>query len=285
LHGYVFPDHAEFALDATNANGAVYPLHIGIPSPDAFASINLPAKYRNGRIFFCKCGGSVAAHKQRWDNCSEPLGRTSHKGALQVEHEPINSKFFPQLIRKFGASEELIIAENSALMMYLHRELDEFERGRRSEMIVNSLIDYPIEVIGRGWDHINFGSNSRWISKGISYQEVVNLMPHYLGILNTIPLVDESVHDRVFFGLGCVTAILTDRNTFALNNLDKLSEHHFDYQISLIQSAANNLLLASDRAIDITIETRKFLFDDYSMSQTARVMSEICSKEIVSLNK
>jgi hypothetical protein len=118
------------------------------------------------------------------------------------------------------------ISDEIGLTHILHRMLDKVYRNYASEQVVNSLKDYPLKIIGRGWDKFK---NKR--NKNHEYLEFDSLAKggfqfySSYGIIDITPAVD-SFHDRMFNALshkgGFISNSLLSHTTLLSNEYDSL---------------------------------------------------------------
>ena len=59
---------------------------------------------------------------------------------------------------------------------------------------------------------------------------MIDQLPRYVGSLSINPLVEESVHDRVFFALAAGVVPVTDGNAFTDENMPALEAYRFSFQ-------------------------------------------------------
>jgi hypothetical protein len=94
-------------------------------------------------------------------------------------------------------------------------------------------------------------------------------MPHYLGCLSLNPLVDQSVHDRVFFAVAAGVVPLSDSNAFSQAHMPMLEPYSFDFNRVRIVQAADALLSHPGDALERTEATWQALTPDFTMRRAA----------------
>ncbi|HEY1414119.1 MAG TPA: hypothetical protein VGF36_18380, partial [Rhodopila sp.] len=88
--------------------------------------------------------------------------------------------------------------------------------------------------------------------------------------LSINPLVEESVHDRVFFALAAGVAPISDGNGFARANLPRLEPYRFVFTGDRIEQAVEAVLANPDDAIARTEESWQALAEPFGMRRAAR---------------
>jgi hypothetical protein len=142
-------------------------------------------------------------------------------------------------------------------------------------MVMKSLKSYPVDVYGGGWDHINWDQATAQYKGSISFPDYIAKLPNYLGCLSLNPLVQDSVHDRVFFGIAAGVPPIHNNNRFSIKNLSKLRSLGFNLSEESIQMAADNLLSNRSDAIEATVLARNELGEKYSMHTAMTQMLHI----------
>jgi hypothetical protein len=270
LHGYVFPDHARYNIRHLKPNGAAFAVHMGIPTRTLFPLAPLPPAERNGRIMFTKSGADINKIEATWRGYSADLRQIVFAAAEEL-FPRTTADFLPTLQRiaePFG----LFLDGNSRLALLLIRELDGYIRFKRANLVMTTVLRYPVDVFGSGWDHINFGSTHARFLGATTWHSMIEQLPRYTGCLSTNPLIDESVHDRVFFALAAGVAPIGDENAFARTNMPLLEPYRFNFTPERIEQAVQAVLAAPAQAIARTDDTWAALTTPFGLRRSAQQM-------------
>ena len=268
LHGYVFPDHAHYNIQHLNPNGAAFGVHIGIPPRSTFATGPLPVSQRNGRLVFTKSGQDTNAIEARWRSHPEILRQILFDGTEALLHH--NTSAFVPVLQPIAERQGLLLHGNSELMLLLIRELDAYVRFRRGNLLMEALLDYPVDVFGTGWDHFAGAGRRAVFHRPVGWQTAIQEMPRYLGCLSINPLVDLSVHDRVFFALAAGVPPLSDSNGFSRANMPELEQYAFDFGRDRICAAVEAVIADPEAAVARTEATYQSMQQAFSMRHAAQ---------------
>jgi hypothetical protein len=272
LHGYVFPDHARYNIRHLNPNGMAFSVHIGMPPRGLFPRVPLPLGERNGRIIFSKSGGDTNAIEATWRTRVPAVRQILFDAAEALFHS--STEDFVPVLQRVAEPRGLLLDGNNELTLALLRELDFYIRYRRGNLVMQTLLDYPVDVFGTGWDHIPW-TGARAVFHGpITWRAAVEQLPHFLGCLSINPLVEQSVHDRVFFALAACVAPVTDGNTFSRANMPGLEPYYFDFTRERIAQAADALLADPAEALARTEAAWQALTPDFTMRRAAEQIVE-----------
>ena len=109
------------------------------------------------------------------------------------------------------------------------REVDAYIRFKRANLVMNAILRYPVDVFGTGWDHVNWDGAAAQCHGAMTWRTMIDQLPRYVGSLSINPLVEESVHDRVFFALAAGVVPVTDGNAFTDENMPALESYRFSF--------------------------------------------------------
>lgn len=269
LHGYVFPDHAQYNIRYLNPNGMAFAVHMGMPPRHIFHGAPLPLAARNGRIIFTKSGKDSNAIAAEWQDRLPPLREILHAAAEELLHRD-TSAFVP-ILQRIAEPHGLLLAADGELMLSLIRELDDYIRFRRGDMVVQTLLDFPVDVFGTSWDHIprDQARSARFHAPLPWHSAAVERLPRYLGALSINPLAEQTVHDRVFFAIAAGVTPLSDDNAFVRTRMPSLRPYCFDFTPERVAAAADALLSDPGEALARTEAAWQALARDVTMRRAA----------------
>jgi hypothetical protein len=267
LHGYVFPDHAHYNIRHLNPNGMAFGVHVGMPPRSLFSGAPLPPAQRNGRIIFSKSGADTNAIEANWRERPPVLRQIMFDAAEELFHRSTGD--FVPVLQRVGEKQGLLLDGNNELTLSLIRELDAYIRYRRGNLVMRSLLGHPVDVFGTGWDHIAWAGARAEFRGALDWRNALQQLPPYLGCLSINPLVEQSVHDRVFFALAAGVAPVTDGNAFSRAHMPGLERYCFDFTAERIVQAADALLADPAEALERTEAAWQALTPDFTMRRAA----------------
>ena len=272
IHGYVFPDHARYNIRHLRPNGVAFAVHLGIPPRSVFAGAPLPLPSRNGRIMFTKSGYDINKIEATWRGYDPTLQRIIFPAA-ETLYTCSTADFLPTL-QRISEPYGMFLDGDSRLTLLLVREIDNYVRFKRAACVVETLRRYPVDVFGAGWDHVDrmdkTGSPGSLEFHGpMNWQETMQRLPHYMACVSTNPLIEESIHDRVFFALAASVVPISDGNSFARRSMPGLQPYMFTFSRKGIEQAIEAVLTQPTEALAQTEEAWNALARPFSMRQAA----------------
>ena len=263
LHGYVFPDHAHYNIEYLNPTGVAYTAHLAMPQRRCFTDAPLPLARRNGRLLFLKSGQDTNVIEARWRR-TVPLCRDIMFEAAEALFHATTRDFAPA-IRAIGERHGLVLHPSNAIALDLIHEVDAYIRFKRANMVVQAMRDYPVDVQGVGWDWFSWdGAKARYLGPA-PCAATMAILPAYLGALSINPLVDLSVHDRVFHAIAAGVAPCSDSNAFSRAELPALEPYAFRFTPESVTQAVDALLSDPQAALDATELTYQALQPRYTL--------------------
>jgi len=276
LHGYVFPDHAKYANEFFNANGMTFQSHLGAPKKVEIENIGKVQTVRNNRILFTKSGTDISAIEARWQSFPHITKSILFSAKEELLYKSTEDAF--SVIQNFASEQNIYLSPTNSFLLSLMQELDAYVRGWRTNLVMQSLMDFPIDVYGKSWDHVNWSDARGAKYKGpIELQSNLRILPEYLGCLSINPFIQDSTHDRVFYSIAENVVPISDGNRFSKNKMPQLDKYSFQFDRESIVSSVENLLGNPTEALERTELTRLALEQEFSLSHAAHQILEYIS--------
>lgn len=277
IQAYVFPDHADYAIAHLKPPGPAVAVHLGIPPRSLFPHAPLPLQGRNGRIMFTKSGHDTNTIEATWRTFAPDAQAIVFAAAEALFHSP-TAAFLPAL-QQIAAERGILLhgTQRSALLMI--QEIDKYIRFRRANLIMKTVLRFPVDVFGSGWDHIDWSGARARFHGPVSWRATISLLPHYVGCLSTNPLVEDSVHDRTFFALSAGVVPVADSNRFSRTHMPALEPYTFSFSREPIEQAVEALLDSPPEALARTEATWQALAAPFGTRRAAEQIVRLARQE------
>lgn len=222
VNTYSFAEHRDFYMRhlQTRGYGALTP-SAQLDALDE-AQLDFAAK-RGGKIVFLKNGNDPEGLRQAWRArlpasvadmllamSEELLARLPDRGADDVES---------LVVRHFNGL-GLDIARRTKFVAFYLAQMDDFLRRVKSDMITRALLDFPIEVHGECWEHIDFSGRRASLIPFGDYTRSKQLITEALAVLDMAPNTQHQPHERF---LRCAS-----RHTLCLTNRIEVLEREYE---------------------------------------------------------
>jgi hypothetical protein len=279
LHGYVFPDHARYNIQHLSPNGSAFAIHLGIPSRNVFPEAPLPPAKRNSRIMFTKSGADINKIEALWRGYAPGPQRIVFAAAEELFARS-TADFLPTL-QRIAVPLGLFVGGNNQLALLLIREVDAYIRYKRANLVMNAILRYPVDVFGTGWDHVNWDGAAAQCRGAMTWRTMIDQLPRYVGSLSINPLVEESVHDRVFFALAAGVVPVTDGNAFTDETMPALESYRFSFNRQRIEQAVEAALAAPADALVRVEDTWRALAKPFGMRRSAQQIAQFAALHLL----
>jgi hypothetical protein len=146
------------------------------------------------------------------------------------------------------------------LVCFLVAQLDDYLRRIKSTMIAEALLNLPVIIRGRNWEHVSFEGKAATYDPESGSAETVALIDHSPAVIDMSPNTVHSPHDRICRAVGRNTAFLTNSQEYFDSTLGALAPKcTFSFELEAIQSMVEHFVLHPKDAIDLGVEQSKLL--------------------------
>jgi hypothetical protein len=203
------------------------------------------------------------------------LSHIAFAAAEELMHRP--TRDFLPVLQRIAEGRGLFLDGGSAVALMLIGELDAYIRYRRAEMVVRGVLELPVDVFGAGWNHIPWDTGRARYHGPLGWRAMIEMLPAYSGCLSINPLVDESVHDRVFFALAAGVPPISDSNAFSHANMAGLEPYTFGFTGDAVRQAAEAALADPAQALTRTEEAFDALSVPFGLRRSAMQIVQFVS--------
>ncbi len=243
---YIFAEHARFSREHVRPPNLVTTLHYGTPD---LASPIPPSMQGDPRVVFPKSGGDPAALEEIWRRV--PLAGPILRDLADEVGVGNCPTFLPAAIR-VAAAHGVELEPYGKLGRFLVAQIDDYVRRRKSTMIARALLPFPVDIYGRGWDHVMGNGVGRARFHGpVAFDVVESAIAAAAATVTMNPNVDSTAHDRFFLSLGAGKLPISDANGFTVENFPALADYGFSFTPEAIASALDRFYTKPREAIDL----------------------------------
>lgn len=208
---YGFKEHLDFRKTLGNVHGTV------AYGTSSILELNRPLvdikTKRNGNLTFLKNNFSHHDIYEKWklnssEMVSEFLFDTS--ALLRSSFNNVSHSDIVTEVDNFIKSLNIFGNATHKLRLYLIRELDIYIRAYKANYLADILLDYPVQIHGSGWKHLDLYNKKGSIFSVVDYKKSEDHINNSLAQLSLSPNTIDSWHDRVLRSLGAKTLCLSN---------------------------------------------------------------------------
>ncbi len=165
---------------------------------------------RQHRMVFVKTGCDPARHRATWAHLP-PRFRTvveeTSAAALQRGVGDISGLLLDCL-----AQHDLFVETRPDILFGLMSAVDVYVRDVRSTALVRAVLDLPVDIIGRGWEHLAGDTTHARFHSPVDAATLPGLYADTQFLLNTMPNFSSGTHERVLSGFAAKCCVVTNEN-------------------------------------------------------------------------
>jgi hypothetical protein len=98
--------------------------------------------------------------------------------------------------------------------LFLVAQLDDYLRRIKSTLIAQTLADFPVQIRGFNWEHVDFSGKSATYVPGGDYKQSRTEIIASLGLVDMSPNTQLAPHDRALRAFGLCTLCVTNEQRF-----------------------------------------------------------------------
>ena len=178
---------------------------------------------RPRRMLFVKTGHAPSLHRSRWLGLPPRFRAVLEDTAAAVLQQGVGD--ITDTMLACLDHHNLYLEQRPDVLFGLMREVDVYVRDARSTAMVHALLDLPVDIIGRGWDHVErLGGKARF-HKAVDAATLPKLYSETQFLVNTMPNFSTRTHERVLHGFAAKSCVVTNENQDMRQRFGKLPSY------------------------------------------------------------
>jgi len=250
---YGFAEHRDFYSRhmQTQAYGAVVPLQPIDPLEPS--QLDFKAK-ESGKIVFLKNGNDPEALRRNWH---ARLPASVARILMEMSEDLLSTLAsertwrIEELVVSHFADLGVSVADRVKFLAFYIAQLDDYLRRIKSNMIAESLLDFPIEVHGECWEHLDFAGRKATLVPFGDYARSKQLIADGLCVLDMAPNTHSVPHERFMRCASRYTLCLTNRIDFLEQTFAPFGQPLFDFTPDSIRESVSAVLDDPARHVEI----------------------------------
>jgi hypothetical protein len=238
-----------------------------------------------GKLVFHKTGGNPSEKFEQWKQQFSPIICKLLKNMCEsltpkcMDGSTILAgNLVSDFLKDKGISERI----SPKLFHHLVSQLDDYSRRVKFNLITNSLLDFPVIIQGRSWDHIDFSNKKAVCLPAINYEKSTDAFLNQFGVIDISPNTSSLPHDRVYRAAGSYTLCITNKQTWFTNKFAGFEQLTYEFNKESIQETVNNVLKNPEESQDMAIAFGEHFRRVWTEEKSVEQLVEIA--ELASLN-
>jgi hypothetical protein len=238
------------------------------------------SRRRNGKLVFLKNGNDPAELRRLW---SERLPSSISSMLFDLADDLSVRALKPGTLRigdvvgDYLESRGIVAESLGPLVLFFSAQMDDYLRRVKSALIATALLDFPVIIQGKCWEHIDFAGRRALYIQGADYSATQEVFANELGIIDMSANVDSWPHDRVQRAAGSFALCLTNKQGWLRDQFTTLQDLTFDFSKESIQTCIANVLARPDNFLDLAVEFGQRFRQVYSAESFSRHVLEMAT--------
>ena len=276
---YGFPEHYSLRKRLPHIRGLLGTIPPVVLDPVQKSEIDFAAKER-GRIVFLKNGNDPQELLALWRQAlpdSLFVMITDMASELVRDMEGTFSTDIDALVTTFFLDKGLDIEWHPTLRLFFLAQLDDYLRRVKSTFIVESLLDFPIEIHGDKWQHIDFNGRKATLVSGGNYAKSKNLIKNALGLVDMSPNTGLAPHDRPLRAMGMYTLCLTNEQKYFTERFTNHQAFSFRFEMESLQETIADVIAHPRRYVELGCEVAETFRRDQDPDTLGRHLLDVAN--------
>jgi hypothetical protein len=241
--------------------------------------IDFRAKER-GNVYFLKNGNDPEKLLEIWRESLSPemfLMLMDVASDLGTDLSSSRACDIDGTITAYFGNRGLDVEDLLNLRLFFVAQLDDYLRRLKSTFVATTLLDFPIEIHGYNWEHIDFSGKLAKLVPGGSYAQSRPLIMQSLAILDMSPNTETSPHERVARAMGMYTLCLTNEQSFFNDHLPAFNECLYRFDADSLRTKVADVLSNPKRFVELGRQIAENFRSKYDPEGPARRILEAAS--------
>jgi hypothetical protein len=250
---YAFPEHAAFRARLPKAPSIIGVSPPGPMEPVAKKDVDFRKK-EQGRLLFLKNGNDPEELVAQW---RESLSTNVFLMLMEVAADLVtsmandNGSNIDERVRRYFESRGLDVEGAIKLRLFFVAQLDDYLRRVKSNLLAKVLMDFPVDMFGHNWSHLDFSNRRIRFTPGGDYTKSAPMIRDALGMIDMSPNTDLAPHERPLRSFGSYTLCLTNRQSFFERNVKFADDFSFRFDAGEISAKVADVIAHPKRYVEV----------------------------------
>lgn len=173
----------------------------------------------------------------------------------------------------------------------LLQSFDYYIRGKHRILMLQGFKELPIHVFGnalgkRNWNHfLDIPQGNYEIHPSLDFNGAIKIIKKTSLLLNSSPMFKRGAHERIFYGLGLGSLVLSNATPWLKDHFEEGKEI-ITYDLAEMEEAKNkviDLLKSPEKIKELASKGQKKVLLEHTWKQRGRKLLEIIANELIDL--
>ena len=214
-------------------------------------------KKENGKLLFLKNGNDPEKLVSTW---RESMPAETFVILAELASELANSVAtdvgcdIDAFVTAHFANRGWDISEYFIFRLFFVAQLDDYLRRIKSTLIANALADFPVEIHGFNWEHVDFAGKRATYVPGGDYTQSRSGIIESLGLIDMSPNTQLAPHDRALRAFGLCTLCITNEQRFFKEQFKNSEMFCYRFDKDHLREKVADVLAHPKRYVELGLE-------------------------------
>ena len=164
------------------------------------------------------------------------------------------------------------ISEFVNLRLFFVAQLDDYLRRVKSTMVADVIADFPVQIQGFNWEHMDFSGRRATYVKGGDFTQSRQQIIDSLGLIDMSPNTQRAPHDRAMRAFGLCTLCLTNRQSFFDDNFENAGDFTYRFEKDSLREKVADALAHPKRYVELGLSVAEQFRKEHHPQDFAQYM-------------
>lgn len=276
---YVYPEHLELRKRLPLTSG-LYGLVPTVPF-DTIRKRDVDfRKKEGGKLLFLKNGNDPEKLVRSWRDAmpaatflllAELAGELANGIAAEIGYD------IDTMATAYFLDKGWDLSEFLNLRLFLVAQLDDYLRRIKSAMVADAIADFPVEIHGLNWEHMDFSGRRATYVPGGDYTQTRARILDSLGIIDMSPNTQKAPHDRPMRAFGLYSLCLTNEQRFFRENFANAESFSYRFEKDSIRARIADALANPKGYVELGADVAEQFMRDRRVGDMAQFLLDTAS--------
>lgn len=169
------------------------------------------------------------------------------------------------------------ISESLNLRLFFVAQLDDYLRRVKSAMVADVIADFPVQIQGFNWEHMNFSQRRATYVKGGDFAQSRQQIIDSLGLIDMSPNTSRAPHDRAMRAFGLCTLCITNHQSFFDKEFPNAADFTYRFDKDSLREKVANAIAQPKRHVELGLDVAERFRRDRHPQDFAQYMVDSAS--------
>lgn len=234
----------------------------------------------SGRLLFLKNGNDPDALATEWREQLHPrtflmLAELGAQLVANMAKDPVNR--VDLLVDRYFRDRGIDIMRAYRLRLFFVAQLDDYLRRVKSTLIAKVLRDFPVDMFGYNWDHLDLSGGRLNFTPGGDYTNSAARIRDSLGIIDMSPNTSRVPHERPLRAFGMHTLCITNDQLFYRDHIRHFEDFTYSFDPDSFRDKIADVIAHPKRYVEVGIAASESFSTQFPGGQFAELVIDVAA--------